>query len=142
MTANNQLANSNVTPFDTERLKEELTGIKKELNETKEENKVLRSKYEQYKKGAQYAKSKFYEVKSKEGSIANNAAIAVDSKYRLKNTESKNEIKRITEEKYKLAEDCSQLKVKLLQALQLNKASREENDKVNKQMKRLFERLD
>ena len=52
MTANNQLANSNVTPFDTERLKEELTGIKKELNETKEENKVLRSKYEQYKKRA------------------------------------------------------------------------------------------
>ena len=103
---------------------------------------MLKSKYEQYKKRAQYAKSKFYEVKSKEGSIANNAAIAVDSKYRLKNTESKNEIKRITEEKYKLAEDCSQLKVKLLQALQLNKASREENDKVNKQMKRLFERLD
>lgn len=56
--------------------------------------------------------------------------------------ELKAEIKKITEEKYKLAEDCSQLKVKLLQALQLGKQQREENEKTGKQMKKLFDRLD
>ena len=60
----------------------------------------------------------------------------------MKNTELKNEIKRLSEDKYKQAEECSQLKVKLLQALQLNKTSREENEKSGKMLKKLFERLD
>ena len=88
-----------------ERLKQELTSIKKELNETKEENRILSAKSEQYKKRATYAKTKFYEIKSstETNSVANNA----DSKYRLKNSELKQEIKKVTEEKYKLAEEVS-----------------------------------
>jgi hypothetical protein len=70
-----------------ERLKQELTSIKKELNDTKEENRILTAKSEQYKKRATYAKTKFYEIKS--SAEANSASNNADSKYRLKNSELK-----------------------------------------------------
>jgi len=48
----------------------------------------------------------------------------------------------LTLQTYKLAEDASQWKSKLLQALQLNKVQREEGEKVSKQMRKLFDRLE
>ncbi|TNV84834.1 hypothetical protein FGO68_gene7328 [Halteria grandinella] len=131
-----------VSPYDEERLKEEIKALKRELNDVKEENKVLKGQNDKYKKRAEYVKSKYNDVKSKASQAERDAANASDSQYRLKSMELKKEVQKITEEKYKLAEDCSQLKVKLLQALQMNKAQREENDKSGKQMKKLFDRLD
>lgn len=55
-----------VNPYDAERLKEEVAALKKEVNDLKEDNKVLRGQQEKYKKRAEYAKAKFYEVKDKE----------------------------------------------------------------------------
>jgi hypothetical protein len=43
---------------------------------------------------------------------------------------------------YKLAEDATQWKSKLLQALHLNKVQREEGEKVSRQMRKLFDRLE
>ena len=131
-----------IDPYDLERLKEELTNVKKELTDIKEENRVLKSQNEQYKKRATYAKTKFNEVKSNQEATAKEAATNSESKYRLKNTELKKEMHHITQERYKAAEEASQLKVKLLQALQMNKAQREENEKTSKQMRKLFARLE
>lgn len=73
-----QVSNQNaetvlINPYDMERLKEEMTSLKKELNETTEENKVLKGQHEKYKKRAEYAKAKFYEVKNKEQSATKDA---------------------------------------------------------------------
>lgn len=103
-----------IDPYDLERLKEELTNVKKELTDVKEENRVLKGQNEQYKKRATYAKTKFNEVKSNQEATAKEAATNSESKYRLKNTELKKEMHHITQERYKAAEEASQLKVKLL----------------------------
>ena len=86
-----------------------------------DENFILKSKYEQYKKRADYAKNKFFEAKNKKDAAVKEALNSNESSYRLKNTELKNEIKKIIEEKYKHAEEIAKLKSKLLQALQMNK---------------------
>ncbi len=69
--------------------------MKKEVNDLREENKLLKNQQEKYKKRAEYAKAKFYEVKDKE----HKEPVATESQYRLKNSELKLEIKKITEEK-------------------------------------------
>ena len=58
---------------DVEKLKEQLMGVKKELTEVREENKVLKAKNEQYKKRAVYAKNKVLEVNNKKESIVKEA---------------------------------------------------------------------
>ena len=110
--ANNQNAeNVLINPYDAERLKEEVAALKKELNDLKEDNKVLRAQQEKYKKRAEYAKAKFYEAKDKE---ARDPGHLADSHYRLKNTELKAELKKQSEEHGKLVEQLSQTKQKLL----------------------------
>ena len=54
----------------------------------------------------------------------------------------KQQIKKLTLQTYKLADDAAQWKSKLVQALQLNKMQREEGEKVSRQMKRLVDRLE
>lgn len=49
-------------PYDLEKLKEELSTLKKELHTEKEASRLLKASQEQYKKRAYYAKNKFYEA--------------------------------------------------------------------------------
>ena len=53
-----------IDPFDHEKLKAEINTCKKEINSVKEENRVLVGSIEKYKKRANYAKAKYYEIKS------------------------------------------------------------------------------
>jgi hypothetical protein len=52
-----------IDPYDSEKLREEIKALKRELNLVKDDNKLLLSKNEQYKKRANYAKTKYYEIK-------------------------------------------------------------------------------
>ena len=52
-----------VDPYDHDKLKQELTACKKEIITVKEENRVLNAAVEKYKKRANYAKAKYFEVK-------------------------------------------------------------------------------
>ena len=96
---------------------------------------------EQYKRRATYAKTKYYEIKHS-AQAQQQPSTPADSKYRLKNTELKQQIKKLTLQTYKLADDAAQWKGKLVQALQLNKMQREEGEKVSRQIRRLVERLE
>jgi hypothetical protein len=60
---NQQIAHNNIDPFDTEKLKAEINVCRKEINTVKEENRVLVGSIEKYKKRANYAKAKYYEIK-------------------------------------------------------------------------------
>ena len=52
-----------IDPYDHEKLKQELTACKKEINAVKEENRVLAAAAEKYQKRANYAKTKYMEIK-------------------------------------------------------------------------------
>lgn len=129
-------------PNDNEKLKEDVKALKLELNHYKDGHRILLAKTEQYKRRATYAKTKYYEIKHSATNLQAQQPSTADSKYRLKNTELKQQIKKLTLQTYKLADDAAQWKSKLVQALQLNKMQREEGEKVSRQMKRLVERLE
>jgi len=52
-----------VDPYDQDKLKSEINQSKKEINTVREENRVLVASIEKYKKRANYAKAKYYEIK-------------------------------------------------------------------------------
>ncbi|CDW74020.1 UNKNOWN [Stylonychia lemnae] len=120
-------------PYDLEKLKAELNSLKKELHQEKESNKILKASQEQYKKRAYYAKNKFYEAKEKfnKDQDPTNA----ESKYRLKNTELKNLIKKLEEGMDAQKDENNQLKLKLSQTIESNKF-RDEYEKAQKLIKK------
>ena len=127
-------------PHDKEKLKEKINGLKKELHEVKEENKILKAKNEQYKKRANYAKTKFFDIKNKEGVIVNEAQQNMDSQYRLKNTEMKQHLKKMQDDKDKVTGELNQTKIKLSQT-QANTKFRDEYEKSLAKMKKLCKRI-
>ena len=96
-------------PYYIEKLKEEINNIKKELNQEKEANKVLKASQEQYKKRANYAKNKFYDIKEKINNANDpNSNNNIESQYRLKNTELKNQLKKLNQDYETLQQENNQ----------------------------------
>ena len=76
-------------PYDIEKLKEELVALKKDLNEERETNKIMKASQEQYRKRALFAKSKYNDIK-KTVTTTGGAISNQEGKYRLMCTELKN----------------------------------------------------
>eukprot|EP00347_Sterkiella_histriomuscorum_P004429 403360492 len=138
-TGNNNYFDPNLMePNDLEKLKEDVKQLKKELNACKEENKAFKAQAEQYKKRAYYAKNKFNDIKEK--NTKDQDPQFADSQYRLKNTELKNQIKKMQEDYESLNQENMQNKIKLANLQSTNKF-RDEYEKSQKLIKKLQERV-
>lgn len=96
----------------------------------------MKASQEQYKKRANYAKSKFNEVKEK---LAESTP-KDEGVYRLKNTQLKAQMKKVQEELEATGKERDELKLKVVQMQQNNKF-REEYERAQRQIQRLEGKL-